>query len=238
MIIRVVKDSDNPYVQINKKALQDKELSWQAKGLLSYLLSLPNDWQIYQSELVRHSTNKIDSLRSIMQELENSGYIEKEEKEKVEGKFQGFNYIVYESKKSTVSDFPTRPDRHGSSDTVNPTLLKNNKTNNNKLNIASSEIAPETEELISCPDSKLTEMILALINNHLLAADIESDLNQLYYHPETVKGNYKHRIEILYKIFREFSINDAEHLHRIMQKRGRSDFPYLSGVVNKMVKKE
>ena len=50
-IIRVIKDKSNPYVMLNKTCLRDEKLSWKAKGLHSYLLSLPDDWQIYIEDL-------------------------------------------------------------------------------------------------------------------------------------------------------------------------------------------
>ena len=46
-IIRKAKNKDNPYVMMAKSAVQDDKLSWKATGLLSYILSLPDDWQIY-----------------------------------------------------------------------------------------------------------------------------------------------------------------------------------------------
>ncbi|MCU5830256.1 replication protein, partial [Clostridioides difficile] len=46
-IIRVSKDKDNPYVVLNKTCLEDVKLSWQAKGLHSYLISKPDHWKIY-----------------------------------------------------------------------------------------------------------------------------------------------------------------------------------------------
>ena len=51
MIIRFKKDTDNPYVMIRKEMLLDKALSLKAKGLLAFLLSKPDDWQIYLDKL-------------------------------------------------------------------------------------------------------------------------------------------------------------------------------------------
>ena len=39
------KKRDNPYLTIDKTALNDKRLTWQAKGLHAYLMGLPDDWR-------------------------------------------------------------------------------------------------------------------------------------------------------------------------------------------------
>ena len=45
---------------IKNTGLRDRILSWKDKGLLAYLLSLLNDWQIYVEELFNHSRDGID----------------------------------------------------------------------------------------------------------------------------------------------------------------------------------
>ena len=52
-ILRVKHDKKNPYVMINREALWDKDLSLQAIGLWARLLSRPDDWKIYVSELAQ-----------------------------------------------------------------------------------------------------------------------------------------------------------------------------------------
>ena len=76
-IIRRAKDKQNPYAQISRDAIQDDRLTWQAKGLLAYLLSLPGDWQIYITELANHVPNGITSTRSTVKCLLTYGYLSK-----------------------------------------------------------------------------------------------------------------------------------------------------------------
>jgi len=95
MSIIKIKKRCNPYVQIDKGCLNDPLLSWQAKGLLCYLLSKPEDWKPSVKEIYGHSTNGRDAVYGIIEELTNSGYIVKEAvKEK--GRFVRFEYTVYE----------------------------------------------------------------------------------------------------------------------------------------------
>ena len=78
MINRIKKSRSNPYVVLPKKAVQDDRLTWKARGVLAYLLSLPDDWQFYESELVKHSKDGRDSLRGALRELESLGYIQRQ----------------------------------------------------------------------------------------------------------------------------------------------------------------
>lgn len=97
MPILRVKKRDHPFVQVDKRAIQDQQLSWKAKGLLCYLLSKPDDWTVRISHLKKQSTDGRDSTRTALNELIDSGYIEKNRQHEEDGKFAGFEYIVLES---------------------------------------------------------------------------------------------------------------------------------------------
>lgn len=96
--VRVKHDKENPYVILNKKALQSPDISWEAKGLWSYLLSLPDDWVVsvaHLSTIHKGRGGGRDAIWSIMKELIQHGYacrIEIREK----GKIKGYDYEVYE----------------------------------------------------------------------------------------------------------------------------------------------
>ncbi len=77
-ILRVVKNKEHPYVMLNMAALNDPRLSWKAKGLHSYLMTKPDDWKVYLSELIKHSTDKRVSTGEGIKELERYGYIVKQ----------------------------------------------------------------------------------------------------------------------------------------------------------------
>ena len=86
-----------PFVQIDREALQNKCLSWKSKGLLGYLLSLPDDWQIYVSELKQHATDGRDSTANALKELIKNGYVTREKvQNKDTGRFEGYDYTVYD----------------------------------------------------------------------------------------------------------------------------------------------
>ena len=75
--------------------LRSKSVSLKAKGLLSFLLSLPPDWVIYKSKLTDYFLDGKDSISSAWDELETLGYIHSVRIIEGNGLSRGFNYIVY-----------------------------------------------------------------------------------------------------------------------------------------------
>ncbi|WP_050069875.1 hypothetical protein [Anaerosalibacter massiliensis] len=131
---RAVKDRDNPYVMVNKSPVKDDGLSWKAKGILVYLLSLPDDWQIYESELVKHSTDGKASLNSGIKELIERGYIERIVRRNEQGHFKGYTYVVHEvlpeTRFSEVGFSEIGLSENGKSDTTNNDSTNKDNTNN------------------------------------------------------------------------------------------------------------
>ena len=95
-IIRVQKNKDNPYVMINKECIKDDNLTWAAKGLHTYLLSLPDDWTIYVNELVKHTSAGRDHTYTVIRELIKFGYMQRFEY-RYKGQVISSEYIVYET---------------------------------------------------------------------------------------------------------------------------------------------
>ncbi|MGX4598940.1 DnaD domain protein [Faecalimicrobium sp. JNUCC 81] len=144
-VVRVVKDKNNPYVMLNKACLKDERISWKAKGLHSYLLSLPDDWQIYIEDLRKRSKDGRDSTSSAINELIKNGYIKRyARQDKESGKFiGGFDYEVYElpiedvnyiddreSENPKIGETESRKNR----ESENPKLLNNKYKLNNEIN--------------------------------------------------------------------------------------------------------
>lgn len=96
-ILRVIKDKDNPYIMLNKYYIYDERLSLKAKGLMSYFLSRPDNWEFYSSEILQHCKDKKDSVSRAIKELINAGYIEREYKRDSNGKLAGgYDYSIHE----------------------------------------------------------------------------------------------------------------------------------------------
>lgn len=137
-IIRVQKDKENPYVMINKEFLRNTKLSLKAKGLLAYILSLPDDWKIYIKELANHHKDGKDSISATLKELILNHYIIRETiREK--GQFKGYSYKVFETPRETsITPKPEKPfsgnPEPEKPKSGNPQLLINDLTNNDSTN--------------------------------------------------------------------------------------------------------
>ena len=100
-IVRVFKRT-NPYVIIEKTCLNDQELSWKAKGLHSYLMSLPDDWDISTSDLQERAKDGRDSVLSTLKELQQAGYLKRTMKRAPNGQTMGYEYEVFECPQEDV----------------------------------------------------------------------------------------------------------------------------------------
>ena len=95
-IIRVQKNKDNPYLMLNKECINDNRLSWSAKGLHTYLLSLPDNWTIYVKELIKHTKSGRDHTYATIKELISFGYMQRFEY-RYKGRIVNSYYVVYEN---------------------------------------------------------------------------------------------------------------------------------------------
>lgn len=141
-IIRVLKDKNNPYLLLNKTCLQDNFLSWKAKGLHSYLMSLPDDWKINLNDLKKRSSCGRDATASALNELIKYGYVKRIARRDNNTKklLGGFDYEVYETpikieeeKQNTVLPKNGFPENRENRKSENPSLLNNNNKLNNDL---------------------------------------------------------------------------------------------------------
>lgn len=118
---------------IDNRVIEDKRLSWGARGLLEYMLSKPDDWKFYMSELISHSDKDgRDKTYGYMDELKKYGYVTRKQKRNSNGKFGNQDLIVNDS---PLTGFPytAKPDTD-SPDTVNPALLNTDFKPNTDLN--------------------------------------------------------------------------------------------------------
>lgn len=94
MIIKQIKRQS--YVVVDRLTAQDDTLTWKARGLLLYLLSLPDNWVVREKELASHSPEGLSALRSGLKELELEGYIFREMGRDEDGKYVEPIFTVYE----------------------------------------------------------------------------------------------------------------------------------------------
>ena len=99
-VFRVEKKSN--YTIISNLHLQDKALSLKAKGMLTLMLSLPEDWDMTLKGLVALSNDGIDSVRSTIKELEEHGYLSRSRGRNARGQMLCTEYTIHE--KSTLTE--------------------------------------------------------------------------------------------------------------------------------------
>jgi len=96
-ILRKPHDRDHPYVVMDKTIFENPDISWKAKGLMGYLLSRPDDWQVIIGDLVNRSTDGKTAVRSALKELEQHGYLfRRTKRDEATGQWAGVDLIVTE----------------------------------------------------------------------------------------------------------------------------------------------
>ena len=84
------------YTVMSNHHLRNKELTLKAKGLLSQMLSLPEDWDYTLAGLSHINREKIDAIREAVRELERAGYIVRSRERDKKGRLRGADYVIYE----------------------------------------------------------------------------------------------------------------------------------------------
>ncbi|ATA61183.1 hypothetical protein GS458_2748 [Geobacillus stearothermophilus] len=173
-VIRVQKNSN--YVVMNKTALHDPRLSWKAKGLHAYMLSMPDDWKFYDNELEKHAKDGKDALKSAIRELKQYGYMRRERRQNEHGKFE-WETIVYEEpyteKPSMENPLMEKPSME------NPQLLNNEELNNELTNDDDKDEAiyeqsvETTERETECSPIAEFEKAFGYLPPHILQQEFE-----------------------------------------------------------------
>ena len=84
------------YTVMSNHHLRNKELTLKAKGLLSQMLSLPEDWDYTLAGLSQINRESIDAIRTAVWELEKAGYIKRRQGRDEKGKMTAIEYTIYE----------------------------------------------------------------------------------------------------------------------------------------------
>ena len=135
------------YTVMSNHHLRDRNLSYKAKGLLSFMLSLPDDWDYSLAGLCSISKESRDGIRSILKELQEHHYVEIEKVRGNKGYFE-YNYLIYE-----IPHFIDLENEQNNPDTENPHLDTPNvemptQINTNKIN-AKKQIDKDDKTKIS-----------------------------------------------------------------------------------------
>ena len=191
-VFRVEKNKG--YTVMSNHHLRNHTLSLKAKGLLSQMLSLPDDWDYTLQGLAQINKESIDAIREAVRELERAGYIKRSRERDERGCLRGTVYTIYEqphaeptpeepTQEKPMLDLPTLE---------NPTQLNTESTKKRKRrrkDLSITDSIPFPSGFPDAPTQKRTEaketfesyreLILENIDYDVLASDPHVDREQL-----------------------------------------------------------
>lgn len=145
-IIKIHKQKN--FTTISNRPLNDPNLSMKARGIWATLLSKPDDWQVYVSQLVKTCKDGKASIYSGLKELKEAGYIEHVFIRDEAGKMIRGEYIVYEDPIDVKTPVDSEPEPYTENrdtvnrDTENPPLLNTDV----KINTDDDKTAPPQDQ--------------------------------------------------------------------------------------------
>ena len=96
--MKMRKQYQKGFTTVDNTVLNDTNLSWKAKGIFMYLLDQAETQEFfYETEIAKHSTDGLASLRSGLKELEQRGYLKRQRVRGKQGKFKGNEWILFET---------------------------------------------------------------------------------------------------------------------------------------------
>ena len=134
-VFRIERTRD--YTVMSNHHLRDKALSLKSKGLLSMMLSLPEDWNYTTRGLAKICKEGVDAIGGALRELEAAGYIVRHQMRDRQGRISDTEYVIYEQPQPKAPDTP-QPDT-ASPDTENPYLDGPDTEKPAELNIEKSK---------------------------------------------------------------------------------------------------
>ena len=132
------------YTVMSNYHLRDKSLSLKAKGLLSLMLSLPEEWDYTTKGLAYICKDGVDSIRTAVRELEGAGYIVRTRERHTDGTLGGIEYTILEQPREPEApkrENPVQAENAGDApkrafpEQVKPVLGKPEQENPAQLNI-------------------------------------------------------------------------------------------------------
>ena len=183
-VFRVEKTKD--FTVMSNYHLRDKNLSLKAKGLLSQILSLPEEWDYTLAGLAHINKESKDAIRTTILELEKAGYITRHQTTTEGGRFGSNEYVIRERPlpHEPLTENPTTVDPQTAAPlTENPTQLNTNpsKTEKEKTELSRTDSLPISQK------PNRTEVTAAEMRSYreIIAQNISYDsLRQEYPHQQ------------------------------------------------------
>lgn len=204
-VFRVERTRD--YTVMSNYHLKDKRLSLKSKGLLSQMLSLPDDWDYTLSGLSVINRESKDAIRSALNELEAAGYIRRRQTTDASGKFSSNEYIIYE-RPEEPEPLPGNPSSENPT-TENPMTEKPSSGNPTQLNTKKSITKKSITDLSSTDSFPFPSGETAAGPPEANRRETDTDQMELY--RDLIKEN------ISYEILRQDMPYDCDRLDEIVE---------------------
>lgn len=164
-IVRVHKTKN--FTIMSNHHFKEKKMSLKAKGLLSLMLSLPDDWNYSISGLVKLSKDGKDGVMSALSELEKFGYLTRVKTTDNKGRFNGIEYNIFEEPQEefAVADNPISVKQKADKQNADNPPQLNTKELNNLNNKIIYNINNYLDILDTIPDSYLRNLYCDFLDN-------------------------------------------------------------------------
>ena len=135
-VFRIERTRD--YTVMSNHHLRNANLSLKAKGLLSMMLSLPEDWNYTTRGLAKICKEGVDAIGAALRELEGAGYIVRHQRRDKSGRITDTEYVIYEQPQPDMSQPDTASPDTENPDMVRPDMVRPDMEKPAELNIEKS----------------------------------------------------------------------------------------------------
>ena len=190
MKVRVDKTKD--YTVMCNYHLREKDMSLKAKGLLTLIFSLPDNWDYTIEGLSKITKDGVDSIRSAIHELEQFGYIERERVRNSNGKFGGIEYIIHEKPIEVLEENEPNPNMDNWQNSETETEASETEEPDASFSTADKPILENPMQVNTMQENQ-GQLNTNILNTNILNTNISNHSARRYYPDERLD-----------KLFREF----------------------------------
>ena len=126
-VFRIERTRD--YTVMSNHHLRNEKLSLKAKGLLSMMLSLPENWNYTTRGLAAICKEGVDAIGGALRELETAGYIVRHQLRDRQGRISDTEYVIYEQPQPKKPDTPSPDTGYGKARRIKYREIKYSKIN-------------------------------------------------------------------------------------------------------------
>lgn len=221
------------YTVMSNYHLQDKNLSYRAKGLLSFMLSLPEDWDYSMKGLVAVSKENIKAIRTILNELKENGYLDIIKIRGEKGYYK-YEYVIREIPKFVEKEKNNPDTQKGYTD--EGYAVGEHQINTNKKNTKEQIVKNVKENLPFLDIDELSPLTIDLIKNNF----IDQYDTQIYYYDDyfekLLRDGYSYKNVIMMTHYVIKSVIDRHFLDEDGNKI-ENKFGYFKGAIENCIAK-